>query len=43
MREINEPELKYQKAIVNPVTSPLVFTALKSDRVRHRIFRVGRP
>ena len=27
--------------IVNPVTSPIVFTALKSDWVRHRIFRIA--
>lgn len=37
----SQPELKYLKAIVNPVTSPLVFTALKSDWVRHRIFRIA--
>lgn len=37
----SQPELKYLKAIVNPVTSPLVYTALKSDWVRHRIFRIA--
>jgi len=37
----SQPELKYLKMIVNPVTSPIVFTALKSDWVRHRIFRIA--
>jgi len=37
----SQPELKYLKAIVNPVTSPLVYTALKSQWVRHRIFRIA--
>ncbi len=37
----SQPELKYLKAIVNPITSPIVFTALKSDWVRHRIFRIA--
>jgi pimeloyl-ACP methyl ester carboxylesterase len=37
----SQPELKYLKSIVNPITSPIVFTALKSDWVRHRIFRIA--
>ncbi len=37
----SQPELKCLKAIVNPLTSPIVFTALKSDWVRHRIFRIA--
>jgi pimeloyl-ACP methyl ester carboxylesterase len=37
----SQPELKYLTLIVNPVTSPIVFTALKSDWVRHRIFRIA--
>ena len=37
----SKPELKYLKAIVNPITSPIVFAALKSDWVRHRIFRIA--
>jgi len=37
----SQPELKYMRAIVNPIASPIVFTALKSPWVRHRIFRIA--
>lgn len=37
----SQPELKYLRAIVNPIASPIVFTALKSPWVRRRIFRIA--
>ena len=37
----SKPELKYLIAIVNPVTSPLVYAALQFEAVRKRIFRIA--
>jgi pimeloyl-ACP methyl ester carboxylesterase len=37
----SQPELKYLRAIVNPATSPPVYSALNFDWVRHRIFRIA--